>query len=95
MAQKKPDFYVEMADGTELNAEAGCGGRDLWIFFKDPRTTMQKALQICSNTAKTAKVIYHYPGGVFEWEGYTDVTTVRANDQGLVDVRLRRPQSAV
>ena len=91
---KMPDFYVEMADGTEVNAEAGCSGRDLWIFFKDPKTTMQKALQICT-PAKTAAVTYHYPGGEFVYEGYTAVTTVRANDQGLVDVRLRRPQSAV
>ena len=91
MAKQKPDFYVELADGTELNAEAGCGGRDLWIFFEDPRTTLQQAMEICSDRAKTAKVIYHYPGGGFEWEGYTAVATVRANDQGLVDVRLRRP----
>ena len=90
MAAKKPDFWVEMADGTELNAEAGCSGRNLWIFFKDPKMTILKATQICNNTAKTSRVVYHYPGGEFIYEGYTTVTTVRVNDQDLIDVRLRK-----
>ena len=88
MAAKKNDFWVEMADGTELNAEAGCSGRNLWIFFKDPKMTVLKATQICNNTAKTSRVVYHYPGGEFVYEGYTTDITIQVNDQDLINVRL-------
>ena len=90
MAKKKlPERHVEMADGTILDAEIGQAGPDLWIMYNDGTDYVTAAKQ-AGNPAKTARMIFRYPGYEQTWEGYTDLIMLKTGVDGHIQARLRK-----
>lgn len=86
---KTLDRYCELADGTRIEADAGCAGRDLWIMFRD-NTSMMSALNKLKKADACTRIVWHYPGGEEAFEGYVEIHTIKMDVYRRINVRLRR-----
>lgn len=91
MTQEFPK--VQLADGTELNADAGYANGDLWIWLNDAskgNKDFLKAVRLFSDPAKTAEIKYTAAPTVEQiWENMTQLTTVTLTD-GKLSIRMRK-----
>lgn len=85
---------VILADGTELNAEAGYANRDLWIWMLDADDTANNIVYLVglfSDPAKTSKIIYDGSGKIHqEWDGFIVLNTIRTDEDGHIHIRMRK-----
>lgn len=85
---------VILADGTELNAEAGYANKDLWIWMLNVDDTANDFVYLVglfSDPLKTSKIIYDGQGAIHqEWDGFTALNTIRADEDGHIHIRMRK-----
>lgn len=91
MTQEFPK--VQLADGTELNADAGYANGDLWIWLNNAskgNKDFLKAVRLFADPAKTAEIKYTVVPDVEQtWENMTLLTTVTETD-GKLSIRMRK-----
>lgn len=92
--EEKPYRYTELADGTILNANAGFDGdSSVWIWMldpDDPHNNMMQALLLFGDEEKTRQIKMHIGDRVDTYEGFTNLTAVQLETNGLVNIRLRK-----
>lgn len=91
MKQKFPT--VQLADGTDLLADAGYANGDLWIWLKDDskgNKDFLKVVRLFADPAKTAEIKYAAAPDVEQiWSDMTQLTTVTLTD-GKLSIRMRK-----
>lgn len=85
---------VYLADETKLNAEAGYANGDLWIWMSDHELSMLQVATIFSDPEKTRIIRYVITDDeIQEWTGFTNMTTLKMDEDGYISVRMRREVS--
>lgn len=88
-----PEICTELADGTILNANCGFDGSDgVWIWMRDaddPDNNMTSMFSMFTNPEKTATIISHIRGKAQTFEGYTQLTILQLDYNGLVHVYMK------
>lgn len=89
-----PKDWIKLADGTVVTCGAGHDDeRTVWVWLdENSGMTMVQAFATFSDETKTSRIESYYRNNLLAtWEGYTRLFDIKQNDNGVINIGLRKP----
>lgn len=89
-----PKDWIQLADDTVVICGSGHDDdRTVWVWLnEDSGMTMAQAFVTFSDETKTSRIKSYFRDNLLAtWEGYTRLFDIKQNDNGIINVGLRKP----